>query len=152
MEENILMWIQNEKNEQFDYMFYGDELLKETDLPKIKIIKDVFFNNPNSKTIWKEKNYSQSSVLKFNEKYVLTGVLKTTDSNGRHLAFMFYLDSIDSNSKSVIYRNLNKIGKEIDADLFNKLLSKAKPNNKKIIYSSLLLAFIMILYKIFKKS
>lgn len=152
MEENVLMWIQNERSEEFDYMFFGNQLLEETDLHKIKTIRDIIFNNPNSKIIWKEKNYSQSSVIKVKSNYVLTGVLKTTDNNGRHLPFMFCLDTTESSTKNIISNNLRKIEKEIDIDLLDKLLSKVNSHKKKntIIYGSLLFLILIILYKILK--
>ncbi|MDO6598468.1 hypothetical protein Q4512_16230 [Oceanihabitans sp. 2_MG-2023] len=152
MEENVLMWIQNENSDKFDYMFYGTQLLEEKNLQKIKVIRELIFNNPNSKKIWKEKGYSQSSVLQIENNFVITGVLKTVDSNGRHLPFMFYFPKNKNNLEEIIYKNLKKIQKEIDSDLLQKLLSKTKIDNKKkiIIYSAILLTFIILLYKILK--
>lgn len=152
MEKNILMWIQNENSEEFDYMFYGNQLLKEKNLKEVKIIRNILFNNPKTKKVWKADEYSQSSVLKIKNNYIITGVLKSTDSNDRRLPFMFYLPLKTDNLEDTIFKNLKVVGKEIDADLLKKLFSKAKSDNKKkkIIIGSLLLTLIIILYKILK--
>ncbi|MFD2891194.1 hypothetical protein ACFS5J_04110 [Flavobacterium chuncheonense] len=161
MENNLLMWIQNEANGEFDYMFYGSQLLMKSDLQKVKIVREMVFNNPNAKTIWKDKNYSQSSVLKINSNYIITGVLKSEDCNNRKLPFMFYLPSSMEKIEDNIYLNLKLIDKEIDEELLNQLLSKANSNDvfikftfitnykKKVILSSILMLILILLYKIF---
>lgn len=152
MEKNILMWIQNENSEEFDYMFYGNQLLKEKNLKEVKIIRNILFNNPKTKKVWKADEYSQSSVLKIKNNYIITGVLKSTDYNDRRLPFMFYLPAKTDDLEDVILNNLKIIEKEIDIDLLKKLFSKAKSDNKKknIIIGSLLLILVLLLYKILK--
>lgn len=152
MKETILIWVQNENSTEFDYMFVADKLLKEEDLEQIEIIRKIFFNNPNSKRIWKGKKYSQSSVFSVGENHIIAGVLLSTDSNNRRLPFMFYIPKNIDSPKKNIKENLKIIGKEIDDDLLKKLLKKTKPSKKKtlFIYGSFLLILIITIYKILK--
>jgi len=143
-----VIWIQNDKQDEMEYMFYGNDLLNENNIKEIEIVRKKLFNNSKKKNIWKDKNYSQSSVSKYKSGYIFTGVLENTDDDKRKIPFMFYAKGKNSEIKEYFLKNILKINKSIDENLLELLLTKKSNYIKKVLFISILI--ILLIYKLLR--
>lgn len=143
------IWIQNETIDKMEYLFYGNELLNHKDFSKIEYVRKILFNNSAKKIIYKEDNYSQTTVSKFQNGFIYTGVLNSIDDLGRKLPFMIFVKKKNSSEiKEYIIKNLSSINKEIDIGLLELLVSKKDSSKKKIFFAGIIIIIITIIFKI----
>jgi len=136
---SVYAFVQSPKNDGFDFMVKNGVLIEDLDEAHKYINKiDNFFKIAS--------NQERPTYIKNGNQHIFVGFHKEKDVANRRREFLLSWNTIDS--KEMILETAKKIGITDEFNYDSLEQSKSKPN---LLFYILIIAVVMILYKLFQK-
>ncbi len=136
---SVYAFVQSPKNDGFDFMVKNGVLIEDLDEAYKYINKiDNFFKIAS--------NQERPTYIKNGNQHIFVGFHKEKDVANRRREFLLSWNTIDS--KEMILETAKKIGITDEFNYDSLEQSKSKPN---LLFYILIIAVVMILYKLFQK-
>ena len=136
---SVYAFVQSPKNDGFDFMVKNGVLIEDLDEAHKYINKiDNFFKIAS--------NQERPTYMKNGNQHIFVGFHKEKDVANRRREFLLSWNTIDS--KEMILETAKKIGITDEFDYDSLEQNKSKP---KLLFYILIIAVVMILYKLFQK-
>ena len=136
---SLYAFVQSPKNDGFDFMVKNGVLIEDLDEAHKYINKiDNFFKIAS--------NQERPTYMKNGNQHIFVGFHKERDEGNRRREFLLSWNTTDS--KEMILETVKKIGV---ADEFNYDSLEQNKSKPKLLFYILIIAVVMILYKLFQK-
>ena len=136
---SVYAFVQSPKNDGFDFMVKNGVLIEDLDEAHKYINKiDNFFKIAS--------NQERPTYMKNGNQHIFVGFHKERDEGNRRREFLISWNTTDS--KEMILETVKKIGV---ADEFNYDSLEQNKSKPKLLFYILIIAVVMILYKLFQK-
>ena len=136
---SVYAFVQSPKNDGFDFMVKNGVLIEDLDEAHKYINKiDNFFKIAS--------NQERPTYMKNGNQHIFVGFHKERDEGNRRREFLLSWNTTDS--KEMILETVKKIGVADEFNYDSLEQSKSKPN---LLFYILIIAVVMILYKLFQK-
>ena len=136
---SVYAFVQSRKNDGFDFMVKNGVLIEDLDEAHKYINKiDNFFKIAS--------NQERPTYMKNGNQHIFVGFHKERDEGNRRREFLLSWNTTDS--KEMILETAKKIGITDEFNYDSLEQSKSKPN---LLFYILIIAVVMILYKLFQK-